>query len=42
MNADEGKHEIVIERELDAPLDWVCKAWTEPALVARWFGPEGF
>jgi uncharacterized protein YndB with AHSA1/START domain len=35
-------HAIVIEREFDAPLDLVWRAWTEPELIARWFGPEGF
>jgi uncharacterized protein YndB with AHSA1/START domain len=45
VNAESNEpapHEIVIEREFDAPLDLVWRAWTEPELIERWFGPEGF
>ena len=34
--------EIVIERVFDAPRERVFKAWTEPAGIAAWYGPEGF
>lgn len=34
--------ELVITRVFDAPLDLVWRAWTEPALLARWWGPRGF
>jgi uncharacterized protein YndB with AHSA1/START domain len=34
--------EIVITRVLDAPRDLVWKAWTDPAHLARWWGPVGF
>lgn len=33
---------IIITRIFDAPRELVWKAWTEPALVMRWWGPEGF
>lgn len=33
---------IVITREFNAPRERVWKAWTEPELVQRWYGPEGF
>lgn len=34
--------EIVLTRELDAPRELVWRAYTEPAHVANWFGPNGF
>jgi len=30
----------VLEREFDAPRDLVWKAWTDPALLPRWYGPR--
>lgn len=32
---------FVTERVFDAPPETVWRAWTEPHLLARWFGPEG-
>jgi uncharacterized protein YndB with AHSA1/START domain len=37
-----AQHEIVIERELDAPRDLVWKVWTDPDEVTKWWGPEHF
>ena len=34
--------EIVITREFDAPRERVWQAWTDPEMVQRWYGPEGF
>lgn len=34
--------ELVIERVFDAPRELVWKAWTEPAHVDKWWGPNGF
>lgn len=34
--------EIMISRDYDAPLALVWKAWTEPAHLAQWWGPNGF
>lgn len=34
--------ELVITREFDAPRERVWKAWTDPEMVKRWWGPEGF
>ena len=34
--------EIVLTRVLDAPRDLVWSAWTDPAQIPSWFGPEGF
>lgn len=32
--------EYVLDREFDAPRDLVWKAWTDPELVSRWYGPN--
>ena len=34
--------EVVVPRILDAPLDEVWKAWSDPEYVMRWWGPTGF
>jgi uncharacterized protein YndB with AHSA1/START domain len=36
------KKEIIIERIFDAPRERVWEAWTDPELVKKWWGPEGF
>jgi uncharacterized protein YndB with AHSA1/START domain len=33
---------LVITRVFDAPRELVWKAWTDPKLVAQWWGPKGF
>jgi uncharacterized protein YndB with AHSA1/START domain len=33
---------LVITRVFDAPRELVFKAWTDPAHLARWWGPHGF
>ena len=38
---DEPKRELTITRMFDAPRDRVWKAWTDPKVVARWWGPNG-
>lgn len=40
--ATSRERELVITRVLDAPRELVFKAWTDPAQVARWWGPQGF
>jgi uncharacterized protein YndB with AHSA1/START domain len=37
-----AEREIVLSREFDAPRDLVWKAWTDPAQVGHWWGPNGF
>lgn len=37
-----GKRELVIERIFDAPRELVWKAWTDPELLMKWWGPEIF
>jgi len=34
------KHDLVVKRIIDVPLETAWKAWTEPELVRRWWGPQ--
>jgi len=34
--------ELVVTRVFDVPRDLVFKAWTDPAQLMRWWGPNGF
>ncbi|MFO1013562.1 MAG: SRPBCC family protein [Caulobacteraceae bacterium] len=36
------EREIVLSRVLNAPQTRVFEAFTDPAQITRWFGPEGF
>lgn len=36
------ENEIVTSRLLDAPPELVFDAWTNPAHLAHWYGPDGF
>src|ERR1700761_1737544 len=38
VNAEEGKHDIVITREFDLPLELLFRAFTEPELIEQWMG----
>jgi uncharacterized protein YndB with AHSA1/START domain len=33
--------DVYITRSFDAPIDVVWRFWTEPELLAQWFGPHG-
>jgi uncharacterized protein YndB with AHSA1/START domain len=35
-------HELVLTRVFDAPRELVFKAWTDPKIVAQWWGPHRF
>ena len=35
-------HELVLTRIFDAPRELVFKAWTDPEIVAQWWGPHRF
>ena len=37
-----GKRENTLIKVFDAPVERVWKAWTDPKIVKRWWGPEGF
>lgn len=43
-NASDGTEtfEVVVTRVLDAPVEEVWQAWSDPAYVTRWWGPKGF
>ncbi|HEX9091013.1 MAG TPA: SRPBCC domain-containing protein [Anaerolineales bacterium] len=34
--------ELTLKRTFDAPRELVFKAWTDPVLVPKWWGPTGF
>lgn len=34
--------DLVLTRVFDAPRELVFKAWTEPAMLLKWWGPKGF
>lgn len=40
--AQKKNRELVVTRTLDAPRALVFRAWTDPAQLVRWWGPEGF
>ena len=40
VTAEPGMHSITLTREFNAPRDKVFRALTDPALVARWWGPS--
>ena len=42
MAAQFGEGSVVITHVFDAPRALVWRAWTEPAMLAQWFGPRGF
>lgn len=33
--------DVYITRSFDAPIDVVWRFWTEPEMLAQWFGPTG-
>lgn len=38
----QSKREIVTERIFDHPREIIFNAWTDPRLLAQWWGPKGF
>ncbi|WPR70356.1 SRPBCC domain-containing protein [Flavobacterium sp. NG2] len=40
MNTE--NRQLNINRIFKAPIELVWKAWTEPELIANWWGPNGF
>ncbi len=42
MTTEPEKRDLVITRVFNAPAKEVWKAWSEPELVMRWWGPNGF
>jgi uncharacterized protein YndB with AHSA1/START domain len=40
ITAENGKHDLVITREFDLPLELLFKAYAEPELVEQWMGTK--
>ena len=40
--ASYGEGTVAITRVFDAPRTLVWRAWTDPKMMAQWFGPRGF
>lgn len=40
--ADTSDRQIVLSREFDAPRELVWRAYTDPAHINNWWGPNGF
>lgn len=38
VHAEEGKHDMLITREFDLPVELLFKAYEEPELVEQWMG----
>ena len=41
-NSSTKDREIIISRTLNAPVELVWEAWTNPEHIANWWGPNGF
>jgi len=39
---DTSDRELLITRKLNAPVQLVWEAWTDPEHIANWWGPDGF
>jgi len=42
LRGERPEHELVTNRLLAAPPEAVWRAWTDPALLPKWWGPHGF
>jgi len=40
IDAQDGKHDLVITREFDLPLELLFKAYVEPEIVEQWMGTK--
>jgi uncharacterized protein YndB with AHSA1/START domain len=40
ITVEPGKQEITVSRIFDAPPDLVFRAWTDPLMIPRWWGPR--
>ncbi|RPE05812.1 ATPase [Chitinophaga lutea] len=40
LNAEEGKHDILVTREFDLPLELLFKAYEDPEIVEQWMGTK--
>ncbi len=42
IGSDENPSQLVIERTIDAPLNKVWRAWSDPVEFKKWWGPKDF
>jgi uncharacterized protein YndB with AHSA1/START domain len=42
MSTEPTKHNVVVTRLFEAPVEQVWNAWVEPEMVMQWWGPTGF
>ena len=42
MPTTTSDRELIVEKTLNAPIDLVWKAWTDPDHIKNWWGPTGF
>lgn len=42
MTRDDQKHNVIVTRVFDAPVEELWRAWVEPEMVKQWWGPTGF
>src|ERR1700754_2551686 len=40
IDAEDGKHDLVITREFDLPLELLFKAYEDPEIVEQWMGTK--
>lgn len=40
IHAEDGKHDLVITREFDLPLELLFRAYVEPEIVEQWMGTK--
>ncbi len=40
VNAEDGKHDLVITREFDLPVELLFRAYTDPEIFAQWMGTK--
>lgn len=40
VNAEEGRHDLVVTREFDLPLELLFKAHAEPEIIEQWMGTK--
>lgn len=42
MSSENETHDLVVTRRIQAPVERVWRAWSDPDQVTRWWGPQGF
>jgi uncharacterized protein YndB with AHSA1/START domain len=40
ISAEDGKHDLIVTREFDLPLELLFKAYVEPEIVEQWMGTK--